>query len=223
MGWVLPSAATAATFATISTISIPGRESPARRRKLARRHLRQLEPVPELGCVRDSVGRGLRPWPIAAVTLSLLPLVATALLRPRPLLVWNASASSPLGLYAVGPADLRQGQMALAWAPVAARRLAALRHYLPYDVPLVKNVSAVAGARVCANGDVVLVDGRPAAVRLKHDRSGRTMPWWSGCRRLRQGDLFLLSGGVPDAFDGRYFGVTRKSEVIGRARLIWRR
>jgi type IV secretory pathway protease TraF len=49
--------------------------------------------------------------------------------------------------------------MALAWAPVAARRLAALRHYLPYDVPLVKNVSAVAGARVCANGDVVLVDG----------------------------------------------------------------
>jgi type IV secretory pathway protease TraF len=48
------------------------------------------------------------------------------------------------------------------------------------------------------------------------------MPWWSGCERLGKGDLLLLS---PDegAFDGRYFGVTRAREVVGTARLLWRR
>lgn len=223
MGRVPPFAATAAMSAIISTISTPGRESRARRRKLAETHFRPLGPGAEVGRARHSAGRGLRLWPTAAAALCVLPLSATVLLRPRPLLVWNASASSPLGLYAVGPADhLRPGQMALAWAPDHARRLAAQRHYLPYGVPLVKRVSAIAGARVCAKSGVVLVDGRPVAVRFKRDLSGRTMPWWSGCRRLRRGDLFLLSSGGPSAFDGRYFGVTSASEVIGRARLIWK-
>ena len=144
------------------------------------------------------------------------------MLRPLPLLVWNASASSPIGLYVVGSGNPRPGEMALAWAPPAARRLAALRHYLPYDVPLVKRVGAVAGARVCAKGPQVLIDGRLVAARLKRDRSGRSMPWWSGCRHLSCGDLFLLSRGVRDAFDGRYFGITHAGEVIGSARLIWR-
>jgi type IV secretory pathway protease TraF len=47
------------------------------------------------------------------------------------------------------------------------------------------------------------------------------MPWWSGCRRLERGELFLLSPAGPLAFDGRYFGVTRPLELIGKAHLLW--
>jgi conjugative transfer signal peptidase TraF len=139
-------------------------------------------------------------------------------------LVWNATESSRVGLYAVAPAQgLRVGDTAIAWPPEQARRLASLRHYLPTDVPLVKRVSAVAGDRVCATGAAVAVNGHAAALRLSRDPSGRPMPWWTGCRRLRPGELFLLSPAGPLAFDGRYFGVTRADQVVGKARLLWPR
>jgi type IV secretory pathway protease TraF len=112
--------------------------------------------------------------------------------------------------------------MVVAWLPASMRRLAAKRSYLPFDVPLVKPVAASAGARVCAKGAYVLVDGRLAAVRRALDRSGRLLPWWSGCRLLGEGELFLLSTSATDAFDGRYFGVTRAKELVGKARLVWR-
>jgi type IV secretory pathway protease TraF len=151
--------------------------------------------------------------------------LAGTLLRPRsPLLLWNASPSSPVGLYAIGPpARLRAGDTAIAWPPPEARRLAARRHYLPVNVPLVKPVEATLGARVCAVGDRIFVNGRQVAIRLFRDASGRRLPWWLGCIWLREGDVFLLSPGVPDAYDGRYFGITRASEIIGKARLLWRR
>lgn len=151
-------------------------------------------------------------------------LAGTLIWRPVPILLWNASPSSPVGLYAVGsPAELKAGDTAIAWPPSAARRLAAERHYLPAGVPLVKRVAATSGARVCARGKTILVNGRPGAIRRLRDRAGRRLPWWTGCRRLRRGEIFLLSADVPEAFDGRYFGVTHPSEIIGAGRLLWRR
>lgn len=151
-----------------------------------------------------------------------LALACTILFAPAPLLVWNASASSPLGLYALGsPAKIHSGDMVVAWAPRWARRMAAERRYLPLGVPLVKPVAAIEGARICARGALLFVDGRRAARRRARDPSGRTMPWWTGCRRLGPGELFLLASRSPGAFDGRYFGITRGRDVIGKARLVW--
>jgi conjugative transfer signal peptidase TraF len=148
--------------------------------------------------------------------------VGTILWPPRPLLVWNASASSPIGLYHVGPsAGVRRGQMAIAWPPDAGRELGAERHYLPRNVPLVKRVAAVEGDRVCAVGEAIFVNGRFETLRSPQDPSGRPMPWWTGCEDLARGELFLLTAGNPNAFDGRYFGVTRPAQIIGQARLIW--
>lgn len=141
---------------------------------------------------------------------------------PAPLLLWNASASSPVGLYAVtSPGVPTVGDMVVAWAPPSARRLAAARFYLPYDVPLVKRVAAIGGDRVCAERNRIFINGRPAALRQARDPSGRLMPWWSGCARLARGELLLLSSAGPLAFDGRYFGATRASELVGKARLLW--
>jgi conjugative transfer signal peptidase TraF len=151
-------------------------------------------------------------------------LLATLLWRPTPRFVWNASASSPIGLYRItDAAGIRRGEMAIAWPPAAARALGAERRYLPANVPLVKRVAAAAGDRVCARGAALFVNDRKVAVRRRADPSGRALPWWTGCERLRGGDLLLLSAAVPEAFDGRYFGVSRRELIVGRARLVWPR
>jgi conjugative transfer signal peptidase TraF len=158
----------------------------------------------------------------AAAMLAVLAASATLLWRPRPLLLWNASASSPVGLYSVDwRSSLSAGDMVVAWPPPDARRLAAARDYLPSSVPLVKRIAAVSGARICARGARIYIDGRMAAIRRSHDPEGRRLPWWSGCRILKGGDLLLLSPHSPEAFDGRYFGATHQREVIGRARRLW--
>jgi len=142
---------------------------------------------------------------------------------PVPRLVWNASASAPIGLYRVYPgAHANVGDMVVARLPARYRALAAKRNYLPANVPLVKRVAAAAGSQVCARGRAILVDNRQVAVRQSSDPHGRFLPWWEGCIRLRGGELFLLMG-TPDSFDGRYVGVTEDADVVGRAVLLWRR
>ena len=146
---------------------------------------------------------------------------ATLAAPPTPRLVWNISASAPMGLYAVTPGvALAPGDMVIARTPSPVRRLAAVRRYLPQNVPLVKRVAAVAGQEVCALGAFVYVDGRPVAVRRPADGRGRPMPCWRGCIRLAKGAVLLLME-RSDSFDGRYFGPTSTADVVGRARLIW--
>lgn len=148
-------------------------------------------------------------------------LAATIIVPPAPRLVWNVSASAPRGLYLVGGDSVRVGDMVIARVPAPWRRLAAVRRYLPANVPLVKRVAARHGDRVCASGRRVLVNGRPIAERRALDGGGRPMPWWTGCFVLGEGALFLLMDS-PDSFDGRYFGPTRSDDIVGGARLLWR-
>jgi len=143
---------------------------------------------------------------------------------PAPRIVWNASASAPIGLYLVRPGGaVAAGDMVLAWPPEGARTMAAARGYLPINVPLVKRVAAGPGDTVCAAGRRILVDGRMVATRRARDAHGRALPRWTGCRTLRAGDHLLLMTGHPGSFDGRYFGVSRAEDIIGPARLLWRR
>ena len=155
---------------------------------------------------------------ILALTVAL---VATLAAPPRPRLLWNASASAPVGLYAIEPADhVRAGDMVAAWTPGPARILAARRHYLPSNLPLVKRIAAVEGDRICADHLSVWINGRVAARRLAVDRRGRMLPHWSGCRTLSAGDYLLLMD-RPDSFDGLYFGPTREEDLVGRAVPLW--
>lgn len=156
------------------------------------------------------------------VALGAAALLLTMAWRPAPLLVWNASASAPLGLYRVRPgATVSAGDMVIVWLPAGPRALAARRRYLPANVPAVKRIAATAGARVCARGNAVTVEGRRVATRLAADRRGRPLPWWHGCRTLDSGEIFLLMRDSPDSFDGRYFGPSPRADVIGRATLLW--
>lgn len=159
---------------------------------------------------------------IAGSAAALIVAVAATLAAPPlPRLVWNASASAPIGLYVVPPgAAVAAGDMVVARTPLPVRHLAAVRRYVPENVPLVKRVAAVSGQEVCAVGAFVLVDGRPAAIRRPADGHGRRLPRWRGCTRLTGGAVLLLMD-RSDSFDGRYFGPTSPTDIIGRARLVW--
>lgn len=149
---------------------------------------------------------------------------ATIVVPPLPRLVWNASASAPVGLYRVLPAmPVRTGDMVIAWPPERLRRLAAGRRYLPMNVPLVKLVAASPGDIVCAFGNAIFVNGHRVAERRPRDGKGRPMPWWRGCVTLQGGAVLLLMADSPSSFDGRYFGPTGTGDVIGKAQLLWAR
>lgn len=163
--------------------------------------------------------RGLTPLAVAAFGLAGLGVVTIA--EPAPRVVWNASASAPLGLYWVTHGPIERGDFVLADAPSPARQLAAARGYLPARVRLVKRVAALAGDVVCAVGDVILIDGREVAKRLQRDSHDRPLPAWEGCRTLGPGEVFLLMAEVPDSFDGRYFGPISRSAIIGKLLPVW--
>ena len=111
--------------------------------------------------------------------------------------------------------------MVLVPLPAEAAALAAQRGYLPTRIPLLKRVGAVAPQEVCIADGSVRIDGVPSAAVLRADRWGRPLPSWQQCRRLRPGELFLLSVTNPASFDSRYFGPVSAAAVIGVARPVW--
>ena len=166
--------------------------------------------------------RRRRPRTVLAVSMLGLGLIGLAAhAQPAPWLVWNASASAPIGLYRFLPGKPSSGDLVLVRTPESVRQLAAERGYLPHNVPLVKRVAALDGDTVCAADDVISVNGRVVAERLAHDRLGRRLPSWSGCLLLDGGEAFLLMEGVADSFDGRYFGPVPTASIIGRLAPLW--
>jgi conjugative transfer signal peptidase TraF len=141
----------------------------------------------------------------------------SAFFNPLPRVIWNASASAPIGLYAVHQSgDPPIGSMVAVAPPKPLARWMAVRHYLPLGVPLLKHVNAKAGQQVCRNKDIVSVDGKVVGKARPRDSHGRDLPSWTGCRTLRSGQIFLMNTDVPDSLDGRYFGPFPVASVIGR-------
>jgi conjugative transfer signal peptidase TraF len=170
--------------------------------------------------MRDSPPR--RVPVLAASLLALLGLGLPKLAEPAPRLVYNASASAPVGLYRLIAADrIDRGDLVLAHLPESAARLAADRRYLPMSVPVVKRVAALAGDRVCADSGIVVINDHIAAETLLIDHEGRPLSAWNGCRTLGQGEFFLLMADVPASFDSRYFGPIPVTSVIGRLVPLW--
>ena len=153
-----------------------------------------------------------------------------AFVSPLPRLTYNPSDSVAVGWYRIEPFDPRTASLprplsvdsiVLVPLPADAAALAAQRGYLPTRIPLLKRVGAVAPQEVCVIGGSVRIDGVPSAAVLSADRWGRPLPSWSQCRRLRPGELFLLSVTNPVSFDSRYFGPVSATAVIGVARPVW--
>lgn len=173
--------------------------------------------------LRRRLSRASRRRALLLAGVALAALGFSVMARPEPILVWNSSASAPMGLYLVLPQTrLRPGDMALVTPPESIADMAARRGYLPRGVPLIKQVVALGGDHVCAQGEVITINGDTVAVRQKSDSVGRPLPSWQGCRVLLAGEILFLMP-AAQSLDGRYFGPLSSVHVIGRLVPLWLR
>lgn len=165
----------------------------------------------------------------AALAIMLASGVPTA-----PRLVWNASASVPIGFYTIAPADrIEVPNLVAVLPPEPVADFMVHRGYIARDVPLLKHVVGLPGERVCRDGRAITVDAVPLGEARDRDSQGRDLPVWQGCHVIAEGEVFLMNLDVSDSLDGRYFGPLPASTVIGRAtplftdedgdgRFVWR-
>jgi conjugative transfer signal peptidase TraF len=156
-------------------------------------------------------------WPLAitgALTMATAIGWAPTLNRPPEMLV-NTTPSEPLGVYLYAPQPVQKGRIVAFRAPPSAlpyidRALPSLR-----TRPLLKAVAAGPGDEVCTTSGVLVINGQRLAPIIDHDRAGRMLPHWLGCRRLAPNELFVFSSRVPNSFDSRYYGPVRMTDVLG--------
>lgn len=159
----------------------------------------------------------MRPAYLLTGGFAALTLGATLAVDLPTALIWNASASAPIGLYAIRPTGtLAVSELVVVTPPAALARFLDARGYLPTGVPLVKRIAALPGQRVCRHGTSITIDGAVVATARARDRLAQPLPSWQGCRRIAAGDVFLLNR-HPDSFDGRYFGPLPTHSIIGQA------
>jgi conjugative transfer signal peptidase TraF len=159
---------------------------------------------------------------IMTTGFALLLVCAPSLLRPVPKLIWNASASVPIGLYWVKPAGtLHVGELVVVSPPKAIAAFLAKRGYLATDVPILKQVLALPGQTVCRTDRTITIDGMAVGLALDCDRLGRSLPSWWGCRVVGDHEVFLMNWRSKYSFDGRYFGPLPATTIVGRAEPLW--
>lgn len=161
------------------------------------------------------------PLSAGAVSIGALGLVIAQEFSPR--LVWNASASAPIGLYRIeAHARPRIGEFALVKPEPALETFITDRGYLPPEIPLIKRVAALSGDEICRHDQSIFVANIHVADALLFDSAGRKMPVWGGCVTLKSDEIFLLNA-PENSLDGRYFGATKMNGVIGVAIpvLVW--
>lgn len=157
---------------------------------------------------------------LGAIALSALPIWMNFSTK----LVYNPSASAPIGYYWVdefdGNSELKIGLHVVIPTPIQYRLMAAKRHYLPINVPLIKKVVALSGDEICRQHQTISINEKPVAVALIADKKGRKLPSWTGCFVLKNDEFFALMD-ANDSFDGRYLGALKMESIIGIASFIW--
>lgn len=159
---------------------------------------------------------------ITAALAAVVALVAPAVVKMPPLLLWNASASAPLGLYAIRKMAVpTAGALAVIEPPDEVARFAADRGYLPLGVPMLKHIEGLPGQQVCRVGRIITVNGLALGAALERDREGRALPDWQGCGIVAAAEIFVMNREVEDSLDGRYFGPFPARSIAGRALPLW--
>ncbi|MBW0150817.1 MAG: S26 family signal peptidase, partial [Phenylobacterium sp.] len=80
----------------------------------------------------------------ASAAVALLAIMAVT--QPAPRLIWNASASVPIGLYAISPPrPPAAGDLVAVEPPAPLADFLSAGGYLPPAVPLLKHVAALPG------------------------------------------------------------------------------
>lgn len=157
-----------------------------------------------------------------AMVVAAALLVVPSFVSWSPRLLWNASASVPIGLYLLRPADqVAVGDLVAVQPPPELSDFLDERGYLSRHVPLLKHVVALPGAIICRAGNTIAVDQSVVGFAHLLDSLGRNLPRWAGCRHLSDGEIFLMNPDAPDSLDGRYFGPLPSTAITARLVPVW--
>jgi conjugative transfer signal peptidase TraF len=159
---------------------------------------------------------------VAAMLTGVGLITASTWSEHPPRFVWNASASVPIGLYRVEPAErVDVADLVVVMPPEPLATFLAERGYLPRGVPLIKRVLALAGTTVCRQGVEITAYGMTYGRARELDSHGRRLPDWHGCGVVAKGEAFLMNWDAEDSFDSRYVGPLPVTSIVGRAVPVW--
>lgn len=143
-------------------------------------------------------------------------------LNTTTILIWNASASVPTGIYRVQPTgELSARELVVVRPPEPLAVVLAAGGYLPRGVPMLKHVAALPGQTVCRTILTITIDSHVVGKARERDGHGRPLPDWQGCRIIGEDEMFIMNLQSAESLDGRYFGPLPASSVIGRAIPVW--
>jgi signal peptidase I len=144
----------------------------------------------------------------------------------------NLTPSVPTGLYLADHhvGTLTRGQIVAFLPHNAAARYGVERGWIKPGGSYIKRVAALAGDLVCVDAALTVTtveEGSAGTVKrigpvARVDRSGRPLPHeLQGCHRVPAGSFLPVGDGLPNSFDGRYFGFVSVSAVQARLTPLW--
>ncbi len=143
--------------------------------------------------------------------------IAFALPAANDRLLYNHTPSVPIGLYLRTQAPVVRGTFVTVRARDVAPDAARARGFDGPRNRFIKRVAALSGDQVCAEADIMTINGNTHVVRRAHDSGGAPLDRWIGCRVLGEHEVLLL-GDAEQSFDGRYWGPIDRDQIEG----VWR-
>lgn len=159
---------------------------------------------------------------ISIMLLLLLGLTAWYL-KPRGYgFVTQLTASMPQGIYWQAPlkSKINKGESVLFKPDAKLEQLMISRGWIINGVALMKRVYAVSGDRVCVRGHKIFINKQFVAFIKKQDSKHRPLPQWHYCSTVPAEQYLLMSRYAANSFDGRYFGLVNRSQLIARVQRL---
>ena len=165
----------------------------------------------------------IKPYlPLIAGILLVAGIALSVQYLDRPLLVYNATQSAPIGFYRVLPvADYQRDDLVLFAPPAHVRALVQARRWLPKNGYLMKPIAALSGDFVCTDSARLTINHEDYGAIREQDSEGRPLPHVDYCQATATGSVYLANRGQANSFDSRYFGPIAATAIIGRVEPLW--
>jgi len=133
-------------------------------------------------------------------------------------LTYNYTTSVPQGFYLVSPpSELKRETLILFMLPRTYAAKLGSRPWFRPEFPLLKQVAAMSGDKVCFEEEQITINGAVVGRILAADRQGRPLPRPFGCEVLTNHFVLPLATHDSLSLDGRYFGPISTEAIIGTA------
>lgn len=128
------------------------------------------------------------------------------------------SASMPKGIYFITPIkNIDRGDVVIFKPPSAIDTFLIQQKWVPRSGVLLKTVMAVPGDYVCKKNHWVWLDRKKTAYVFEYYEPHKKLPNIPFCGALNPDQYLLMSVLNNKSFDGRYFGIINRTNLIGRA------